>query len=83
MTVEQARIVVGAPLSVSNGEENGAKTEAWLLRQDPGMVLGWSKKHGAWKKVGTNTGFPTSVTFKDGKLQTIEQTPRAPDPSGK
>jgi hypothetical protein len=26
MTAEQARIVVGAPLSVSNGDENGAKT---------------------------------------------------------
>jgi hypothetical protein len=83
MTAEQARIVVGAPLSVSNGEDNGAKTETWLLRQDPGMVLGWNKSRGAWKKVSTSTGFPTSVTFKDGKLQSIQQTPPVPDPAGK
>jgi hypothetical protein len=79
MTVEQARIVVGAPLSVSKGEDNGAKTETWMLRQDPGKVLGWNKKRGAWKKVSTQTGFPTSVTFKDGQLQAIQQTPTAPD----
>ena len=75
MTTEQARIVVGAPLSVSNGEDNGAKTETWLLRQDPGQVLGWNKKRGAWKKVSTQTGFPASVTFKDGKVQSIQQAP--------
>jgi hypothetical protein len=82
MTAEQARIVVGAPLSVSNGEDNGAKTETWLLRQDPGKVLGWNKKRGAWKKVSTHTGLPTSVTFKDGKLQSIQQAPTAPAPAG-
>jgi hypothetical protein len=78
MTAEQARIVVGAPLSVSNGEDNGAKTETWLLRQDPGKVLGWNKKHGAWTNASTQTGFPPSVTFKDGKVQVIEQTPPGP-----
>jgi hypothetical protein len=83
MTAEQARIVVGAPLSISNGEESGAKTETWLLRQDPGQVLGWNKKRGAWKKVSTQTGFPTSVTFKDGRLQSIQQAPTAPDPAAK
>jgi hypothetical protein len=83
MTVEQAKIVVGAPLSVSAGEENGSKTETWLLRQDPGKVLGWNRKHGAWKKVSRETGFPAKITFADGKLQVIEQTPRAPDLSGK
>ena len=83
MTTEQARIVVGAPLSVSNGEDNGAKTETWLLRQDPGEVLGWNKKRGAWKKVSTRTGFPASVTFKDGRVQSIQQTPPAPAPAGK
>src|ERR1039457_1524084 len=71
MTVEPARILVGAPLSVSASEENGAKTETWLLRQDPGKVLGWNKKHGAWKKVSTQTGFPTSITFKNGTLLSI------------
>jgi hypothetical protein len=83
MTVEQARIVVGAPLSVSNGEENGSKTETWILRQDPGKVLGWNRKHGAWKKVSRETGFPAKITFTEGKLQVIEQTPKAPDPSVK
>lgn len=72
MTKDQARIVVGAPLGVSTGDDNGAKTETWQLRQDPGKVLGWNKKHGAWKKVSTHTGLPTSITFKDGTLQSIE-----------
>ncbi len=83
MTTDQARIVVGAPLSVSAGDDNGAKTETWLLRQNPGKVLGWNKKRGAWKKVSTETGFPASATFKDGKLQSIQQTPTAPGPAGK
>ncbi len=72
MTEDQARIVVGAPLSVSTGDENGAKTETWLLRQDPGKVLGWNRKRGAWKQVSTHTGLPTSITFKDGTLRSIE-----------
>ena len=72
MTEEQARIVVGAPLSVSAGEENGAKTEIWTLRQDPGQVLGWNKKRGAWTKVAKQTDFPVSITFKDGKLLSIK-----------
>jgi len=71
MTVEQARIVAGAPLSVIAAEENGAKTETWVLRQDPGQVLGWNKKHGAWKKVATQTGLPEKIKFVDGKLQVI------------
>jgi hypothetical protein len=71
MTVDQARIVAGAPLSVTPGEENGAKTETWTLRQDPGQVLGWSTKHGAWLNVAKQTGFPASITFKDGKLLSI------------
>ena len=71
MTVEQARIVVGAPLSISAGEDNGTKTETWQLRQDPGKVLGWNRKRGAWKKVSIHTGLPTSITFKDGTLQSI------------
>lgn len=83
MTPEQARIVVGAPLSISSGEDNGAKTETWQLRQDPGMVLGWNKKRGAWKKVSTQTGLPTSVMFKDGKVQSIQQATAAPAPAGK
>ena len=82
MNAEQARIVVGAPLSVSTGEDNGAKTETWLLRQDPGQVLGWNKKRGAWKKVATQTGLPAAVTFKDGHLQSIQQSAPAPSPAG-
>jgi len=72
MTVEQARIVVGAPLSVTAGEDNGAKTETWTLRQDPGLVLGWNKKHGAGTRAAKQTGFPTSITFHDGKLLSIK-----------
>jgi hypothetical protein len=72
MTKDQARIVVGAPLSVSTSDENGAKAETWQLRQDPGKVIGWNTKHGAWKKVSTTTGLPTSITFKNGTLQSIE-----------
>jgi hypothetical protein len=77
MTVEQARIVVGAPLSVTAGEENGAKTETWMLRQDPGQVLGWNKKHGAWRKVAKQTGLPASITFSDGKLLSIKDEAKA------
>lgn len=72
MTAEQARIVVGAPLGLTAGEDNGAKTETWTLRQDPGQVLGWNNKHGAWRKVAKQTGFPASVTFSDGKLLSIK-----------
>jgi len=78
MTIDQARIVVGAPLSVSTGNDNGAKTETWQLRQDPGKVIGWNKKRGAWKKVATTTGLPKSITFKDGTLQSIEAGGVAP-----
>jgi hypothetical protein len=82
MTVEQARIVVGAPLSLTAGEDNGAKTETWTLRQDPGQVLGWNKKHGAWRKVATQTGFPATITFNDGKLLSIKaEALRKLDPS--
>jgi hypothetical protein len=72
MTIEQARIVVGAPLSITVGQDAGAKTETWMLRQDPGQVLGWSLKHGAWLKVAKQTGLPFSITFKDGKLFSIQ-----------
>jgi hypothetical protein len=72
MTVDQARIVVGAPLSVTSSTDGGVKTETWTLRQDPGQVLGWSTKHGAWLKVAKQTGFPASITFKDGKLFSIK-----------
>jgi len=72
MTVDQARIVTGVPLSVSTSEDSGIKTEIWTLRQDPGQVLGWNKKHGAWLKVAKQTGFPASITFKDGKLLSIK-----------
>ena len=71
MTAEQARIVVGAPLSITAGEENGTKTETWMLRQDPGEVLGWNTKHGAHTKLAMQTGFPIQVKFVDGRLQTL------------
>ena len=77
MTVEQARIVVGAPLSVTAGEENGAKTETWMLRQDPGQVLGWNKKRGAGTRAAKQTGLPASITFSDGKLLSINDEAKA------
>jgi hypothetical protein len=72
MTPEQVRILVGAPLSVTAGDDNGVKTETWMLRQDPGQILGWNKNSGAHLKVAQQTGFPVSITFKDGKLVAIK-----------
>ncbi|MGA2634361.1 MAG: hypothetical protein ABSF16_09010 [Terracidiphilus sp.] len=72
MTAEQARIVVGAPLSITAGEENGAKTETWMLRQDVGEVLGWNTKHGAHTKLAAQTGFPIQVKFVDGRLKELK-----------
>jgi hypothetical protein len=72
MTAEQARIVVGAPISITAGEENGAKTETWMLRQDLGEVLGWNTKHGAHTKMATQTGFPIQVKFIDGRLKDLQ-----------
>jgi hypothetical protein len=70
MTQEQARIVTGVPLSVTT--DAGSGTETWVLRQDPGIVTGWSNGRGAHLKVSKTTGLPLKITFKDGKLLPVE-----------
>lgn len=77
MTKEQAFAVVGTPLNVTSGEENGAKVETWFPRQDRGTVVTFRKNK------STRTGFPALLKFVDGKLQGIEQAPRSPDLSAK
>jgi hypothetical protein len=77
MTEEQALSVVGGPINVTTGEENGVKVETWFPRQDRGTVTSWGQVE------GTHTGFPVQLKFTDGKLQAIEQTPRSPDLSRK
>jgi len=73
MTKEQAFDVVGTPINVVTGEENGVKVETWFPRQDRGTVVTFRKNK------STRTGFPSLLKFADGKLQVIEQTPHTPD----
>lgn len=73
MTKEQAFAVVGTPINMTTGEENGAKVETWFPRQDKGTVVTYRKNK------STRTGFPSLLKFVDGKVQAIEQTPRTPD----
>ena len=73
MTEEQAFSVVGSPIKVTTAEENGIKAKTWVPRQDRGFVTSWGQTE------GTPTGFPTLLTFADGKLRVIEQAPRGPD----
>jgi hypothetical protein len=77
MTQQQAFCVVGRPINVTTGEENGVKVETWFPRQDKGTVVTFRRDK------SLRTGFPALLKFTDGKLQVIEQTPRAPDLSGK
>jgi len=73
MTKEQAFAVVGTPINVTTGEENGTKVETWFPRQDRGTVVTFRKNK------STRTGFPSLLKFVDGKLQIIELTPHTPD----
>lgn len=77
MTKQQAFCVVGNPINITTGKENGVEVETWLPRQDKGTLI----THRGFKNM--RTGFPALLKFIDGKLQVIEQTPRAPDLSGK
>ena len=77
MTKQQAFSVVGTPLNVTTGEENGAKVETWFPRQEKGTVVTVRRNR------SSRTGFPALLKFVDGKLQEIEQTPRSPDLSNK
>ena len=77
MSKQQAFCVVGTPINITTGEENGLKVETWLPRQDKGTVVTFRRDE------STRTGFPALLKFTDGKLQVIEQAPRAPDLTGK
>lgn len=73
MTKEQACAIVGTPINVTNGEEDGRKVETWFPRQDKGTVVTYRKNK------STRTGFPSLLKFVDGKLELIEQTPHSPN----
>jgi hypothetical protein len=77
MTKQQAFNVVGTPINVTTGEENSVKVETWFPRQEKGTVVTFRRNK------SLRTGFPALLKFTDGKLQVIEQTPKAPDLSGK
>ncbi len=76
MTEEQAFSVVGSPLKIAAGEENGVKVETWFPRQDRGIVTSWGQVE------GTPTGFPALLKFAGGKVQVMEQTLGAFDAKG-
>lgn len=68
MTKAQAYIVVGTPLNITTGQENGAQVETWVPRQDTGDAK-WVR---ARKTNNARTGFPVGIKFIDGKLTSIQ-----------
>jgi len=63
MTKAQAFAVVGTPIGAESKDEGGQKVETWFPRQDTGTT-------GSYRKViGGATGFPVSIRFVDGKVQ--------------
>jgi hypothetical protein len=73
MTKQQAFCVVGMPINILKGEENGVKVETWFPRQDRGTFISYGKAR------SPRTGFPAMIKFLDGKVSVIEDTARAPD----
>jgi hypothetical protein len=73
MTKQQAFCVVGAPMNLQTGEENGVKVETWFPRLDRGTIITGRKIK------NTRTGFPALIKFVDGRVSAIEETPRSPD----
>jgi hypothetical protein len=71
MTQEQASCVVGKPIDVEGGEENGKKVETWHIRQDKGVWSGWSTNR------RQATSFASKLKFVDGKLAVISSEPEA------
>jgi hypothetical protein len=65
MTKAQAFMIVGTPIGVEEGEKDGKKTETWFPRQDTGAAASWGKV------ASTETGFPISLQFSDGKVVNI------------
>ena len=76
MTKEQAFDVVGSPLNITSGDDNGVKMETWSPRQDRSTVVGVRPGE------GTPTGFPALLKFTGGVLQTIEQMHVIPESKG-
>lgn len=76
MTREQVYAVVGSPLKIATGDENGRKTETWFPRQDRATLLA------AGATDDTPTGFPARLSFTGEILQVIEQTQRTAGSGG-
>jgi len=66
MSKEQVTCVVGKPVDIEAGEEGGAKTEIWHIRQEKGVWSGWLSNK------ATKTGEVSRVTFLDGKVTKID-----------
>jgi hypothetical protein len=73
MTKKQAFAVVGAPINVLTGTENGAETETWFPRQEKGTLVTFRKLR------STATGFPAQLKFVDGKLVAITKANQSPE----
>ncbi len=74
MTSEQAFSVVGAPLRITRGEENGVKVETWFPRQDRTVLATESSP------ADTPTGFPVRLTFIGGVVHEVGRISTATDP---
>ncbi len=59
MTQDQATCIVGKPLSVETGEENGSKVETWQIRQPE------------WLGKKEKSSFASRLKFVDGKLVSV------------
>jgi hypothetical protein len=68
MSKEQAFDVVGTPLDTTSNDTNEGHVEIWHPRQDKGQAI---DRRGHIEELG-GTGFPVSITFKDGKLLSIK-----------
>jgi hypothetical protein len=65
MTKTQAFAIVGTPIALESGVEEGKKVETWFPRQETGTSGGFGKVMSA------TTGFPSSLRFVDGVLTAI------------
>ncbi len=68
MTKPQAFAVVGTPVGLETGQENGKPVETWTPRQDTGASGGFAKMK------SSTTGFPVSIRFVDGKVVSVGQS---------
>ena len=69
MTKEQVMDVIGEPVEVEKGEENGVKIEIWTTRQDRGTPGGkqdiFNGAGEAADRSSASTGFPLLLRFQD------------------